>query len=341
MPVPLLGHLAGQVALARRRYFTGRPGVRRRLTRPVISVGNLSVGGRGKTPTVQRLAAWLRDEGWRPAILSRGYGRADVADGAVVVSDGVRLHADLARAGDEPLMLARALPGVAVVVCTDRYLAGRLAETHLGATVHLLDDGFQHLGLERTVDLLIVDPEDLRAPHVLPSGRLREPLDAVRAADALLWTAESDPQEVAARLGVACAFRLVREPGPLVAGVPGDEAPGRGTRVVALCGVARPQAFVDSLTADGFDVAATLAFPDHHRYDASDLARIRATAASTGAAGVVTTEKDWMRLLPHRPLGVALAWRPLAVRIEPFDAFAGWLRARLAGRPAGSEEPAA
>src|SRR5574341_1720761 len=111
MPVPLIGHIAGQVALARRRYFTSHPEARRRLVRPVISVGNLSVGGRGKTPTVERLAAWLRDEGWRPAILSRGYGREQRDDGAVVVSDGTRLRADLARAGDEPLVLARALPG--------------------------------------------------------------------------------------------------------------------------------------------------------------------------------------------------------------------------------------
>jgi tetraacyldisaccharide 4'-kinase len=206
-------------------------------------------------------------------------------------------------------MLARALPGVAVVVCPDRHLAGRLAEHHLGATVHLLDDGFQHMQLERTVDLVLVDPADERENAVLPFGRLREPIDAVRAADALLWTGEGDPTEAAERLGVAHAFRVVRHPGPLVPGIAGDDPPPSGARVVVACGIARPDSFVESLRADGYDVVAVLAFGDHHRFEAADLARVRARCTATGAAGVITTEKDWMRLLPHRPLGFPLAWR--------------------------------
>jgi tetraacyldisaccharide 4'-kinase len=339
MTPPLIGSLPAAVARARRRYVTARPYLRRRLARPVVSVGNLSVGGRGKTPLVQALAAWLRDEGWTPSILSRGYGRADLADGVVVVSDGSRLRADLARSGDEPLMLARSLPGVAVLVCPDRHLAGRLAETHLGCTIHLLDDGFQHLALERTVDLVLVDPADLASPAVLPFGRLREPLDALRAADAVLWTGEGDVDAAAARLGVADAFRATRRQGPLHAGLEGDEPPPPGTRVVALAGIARPAAFVDGLRADGYDVAAVVSFADHHRYGAADLERVRAAIRSSGAAGVVTTEKDWMRLLPHRPLGFAVAWRGVSVAVEPFDAFAAWLRARV-GTPGGREAAA-
>jgi tetraacyldisaccharide 4'-kinase len=336
MPLPLLGELPAAIARARRRYVTSRPDLRRRLARPVVSVGNLSVGGRGKTPLVQWLASWLRDEGWRPAILSRGYGRAELADGVVVVSDGLRLRADLARAGDEPLLLARTLPGVAVVVCPDRHLAGRVAETHLGCTIHVLDDGFQHLALERTVDLVLVDPDDLAAPGVLPFGRLREPVDSLRAADGLLWTGTGDADAAAARLGVADVFRAVRTPGPLTAGAEGGDPPAPGARVVAVTGIARPEQFTVGLRADGYDVAKVLSFGDHHRFTAADLGRVRQAIESTGAAGAVTTEKDWVRLLPLRPLGLPVAWRGLSVAIDPVEPFAAWLRARI-GRPGGRE----
>jgi tetraacyldisaccharide 4'-kinase len=335
-PPPILGRLPAAIARARRRYVTGRPDLRRRLARPVVSVGNLSVGGRGKTPLVHALAGWLRDEGWRPSILSRGYGRSDRADGVVIVSDGSRMLADLARAGDEPLMLARSLPGVAVLVCPDRHLAGRLAERHLGCDIHLLDDGFQHLALERTVDLVLVDSEDLAAAAVLPFGRLREPIDALRDADAVMWTGDGSAEALAAWLGVADVFRVERRSGPIHAGVHGDVAPAAGTRVVALAGIARPGPFVEGLRADGYEVSATVLFADHHRYGEADLARVRTAVRESGAAGVVTTEKDWMRLLPLRPLGFAAAWRGVTVTVEPFDAFARWLRARV-GSPVGPE----
>src|SRR4029453_15234077 len=144
---------------------------------------NLAVGGRGKTPTVACLARWLQEAGERPAILTRGYARTLPQDGVVVVSGPEGLRADLARAGDEPLMLARQLPGVPVLVSSDRYLAGRLAEHHFGVTVHLLDDGFQHLQLDRDLDLVIVSRDDLDPrTRTLPSGRLREKADALIAA---------------------------------------------------------------------------------------------------------------------------------------------------------------
>ena len=130
--------------------------------------------------------------GERPAILSRGYGRRDAADGVVVVRDPGGIRSDLDRAGDEPLMLARQLEGVAVLVCPDRHLAGRLAEHHFGCTVHVLDDGFQHFALRRDADIVVVTREDLpppdvdRPPKTLPTGRLREPIDVLAAADALI-----------------------------------------------------------------------------------------------------------------------------------------------------------
>ncbi len=165
--------LYGAAASWRRRWYARDPGRQRHLSRPVVSVGNLCAGGSGKTPVVEQIARVLVDRGERPAILTRGYARRRALDGVTVVSDGSKILAGLETAGDEPLMLARALPGVPVLVAADRYLAGRLAERQLGATVHLLDDGFQHLALARDVDLLLVAEEDL-TDRMLPAGRLRE-----------------------------------------------------------------------------------------------------------------------------------------------------------------------
>src|SRR5687768_14277849 len=163
----------------RRAWYARHPEARRRLSSPVISVGNLAVGGSGKTPVVAMLARWLVSRGERPAILTRGYGRRHAADGVLVVSDRDRVIEPVARSGDEPQMLARALAGVPVLVSSNRYLAGRLAEGRFDCTVHLLDDGFQHFALERDVDLLLVSRDDLD-DTVLPGGRLREPLEAAR-----------------------------------------------------------------------------------------------------------------------------------------------------------------
>ena len=169
----------GAVVAWRRARYAHNPSRQRALNRPVISVGNLRVGGSGKTPAVDYIARLLLAAGERPAILTRGYARKRVQEGVTVVSDGARVLGDLAASGDEPLMLARGLPGVRVLVCADRYLAGVLAERRLDATVHMLDDGFQHLDLARDVDLLVVGEEDLDE-RPLPEGRLREPMDRGR-----------------------------------------------------------------------------------------------------------------------------------------------------------------
>src|SRR5260221_1959004 len=174
------------VARRRRRYYAIRPHLQRALTQPVISIGNLAVGGRAKTPMAALVAARLRDLGERPAILSRGYARRDAPDGVVVVRDPGGIRADLDRAGDEPLMLARQLDGVAVLVSSSRYLAGRLAEGYFGCTAPGLADGFQHFALRRDADILVIDREDLERPDTLPTGRLPEPIDAAAAADAFV-----------------------------------------------------------------------------------------------------------------------------------------------------------
>ena len=166
----------------RRAWFERHPEATRRLRQPVISVGNVSTGGTGKTPLVAQLATWLIERGERPAILSRGYRRRIVRDGAVVVVDGTSVLTTIVDAGDEPLMLARQASGAIVCVCEDRHLAGVVSERALGATVHLLDVGFQHLQLARDFDILMTSPNEITSGRVLPRGRLREGRDAAARA---------------------------------------------------------------------------------------------------------------------------------------------------------------
>ncbi|HKE83148.1 MAG TPA: tetraacyldisaccharide 4'-kinase [Vicinamibacterales bacterium] len=323
-----LSAVYGRAARLRRSWYTRHPHARRRLGRPVISVGNLVVGGSGKTPVVASLAELLMAHGQRPAILSRGYGRRRQSDGVVVVSDGSRVTAPVDISGDEPQMLARALPGVPVLVCADRYLAGRLAEAQFGCTVHLLDDGFQHLQLARGTDLLIVAPGDL-AERLLPSGRLREPAEAGRMADAVLVPGSSDDaRRVAAALGVRMAFTLATRYRPVTPLGSGSLPSNRDSaRVLAVAAIARPQRFFSALRSEGWTVVREIAYPDHHWFTRRNLDSIRRAAERAHADIVITTEKDAVRI------GSRAGWAalPLEVAIEPATVFTEWLFDRLVG----------
>ncbi|HEX7485109.1 MAG TPA: tetraacyldisaccharide 4'-kinase [Vicinamibacterales bacterium] len=330
----LASFLYAAVARERRQWYARRPGWRHKLARPVVSVGNVAVGGSGKTPAVSHIARLLQNAGQRPAILTRGYARALPSDGVTVVSDGQRLLADLDLAGDEPLMLARQLPTVPVLVSSDRYLAGRLAERHFGCTVHVLDDGFQHFQLERDLDLVLLSPEDVERPVTLPSGRLREPLDAVRRASAVIVSDADDAQAAAVggAVGVSTVFRLRRvlDRPRLIDPAGRIVFPAAGTRVLAVAGLARPERFFVALASEGWNVADHLVFRDHHRYTVADIDRIVAAMRAARAVMVLTTEKDLARMLPLCPLPVPVAWVPLIVSIEPAREFGAWLLARLA-----------
>jgi tetraacyldisaccharide 4'-kinase len=328
-----LGSIYGRVAELRRSWYA-RPHARLRLSRPVISVGNLVVGGSGKTPVVAALARMLCAWGERPAVLTRGYARRREVEGVLVVGDGTRVCGTVEESGDEPLMLARALPGVPVLVSPDRYLAGTLAARRFGATVMLLDDGFQHLRLARDVDLLVVGAADLDE-RVLPSGRLREPLSAARWADALLVCGTPDEADrIRAALGVEPAFMVTRR----YAGIrPVGGTPVAGTRVLAVAGIAQPSRFFSALRENGFEILGEWPFRDHHWFTPADVARIAERARSLNADGIVTTEKDAVRLeslLAHANGAVPWAALPMEAAIEPAEAFASWLRSRLGGERA-------
>jgi tetraacyldisaccharide 4'-kinase len=261
-------------------------------------------------------------------VLSRGYGRRVVEDGAVIVSDGARVVADLDRAGDEPLWLAQAVPGASVVVCEQRTIAAALARRVLGATVLILDDGFQHRAMRRDVDVVAIAPEDLR-DRVMPFGRLRQPVSALRAADAIVTEgAPDDPVLTRFPARVFTVRRALGTPEPIDEG-PAPPAPGAGP-VIAVAGIARPERFWQALEAQGWCVASRLAFRDHHPFRRRDIEAIARTAREAGAVGVLTTGKDAVRLAPWRPLPVPVFTVPLAVEPEPADAFAAWLFGRLA-----------
>ena len=304
----------------RRRRVERQPQHQRRLTRPVISVGNLSVGGTGKTPVVAEIAQRLVDAGERPSILSRGYARVDEVAGVVIVSDGRGIQATVERAGDEPLMLARQVPGAAVCVSPDRYLAGTLAEHQLGCTVHILDDGFQHIALARNLDVLVTTIGEIPNGRLMPLGRLREPIDAAARAHFLVVTdATSGAASAEAwSLGIqqSCgAARHLAAPVPIV----GNRDPGAGIRVLAVAGIAHPQRFFAALKAADWKVVETMAFKDHHRYTVADLAAIDAKAKSANADVVFTTDKDAVRLEGlSLPFGVCRV--PLTVEFDPPDA---------------------
>jgi len=339
----ILSRVYGRAARFRRAWYGRHPDRRHRLVRPVISVGNLVVGGSGKTPVVETIARLLLAAGEHPVILSRGYGRRRPADGVVVVSDGQDTQVSAEESGDEPQMLARALAGVPVLVSPDRYLAGCLAERRFGCTVHLLDDGFQHLQLSRDINLLVMSKGDLDE-SLLPFGRLREPLDAARAADALIVAGdEADAEAVASQTGVTLAFRLqLRQGEPRV--MFKEHARIAGRRVVAVAGIARPARFFDALRAGGWEVVREVAFRDHHWFSRRDLAAIERAAAGEGAALILTTEKDAARLELEDVAESPVVWAavPLQVSIEPAS-FMSWLQERLMAvrsRRAGEAEAA-
>jgi tetraacyldisaccharide 4'-kinase len=246
----------------------------RSLARPVISVGNLSVGGSGKTPFVIALGRLLRERGIEFDVLSRGYGRKSKGN-AVVDADG-----SPEQFGDEPLLIARKL-GVPVVVGADRYQAGLLAEKKFPQSrLHLLDDGFQHRRLHRDFNIVLVADED-QGDSLLPVGRLREPFSSLRRADAVVLAASS------AVPAPAQSVWRVRRNILFIAPM---------SRVVAFCGIARPEQFFSGLRKLGMELADTITFPDHHRYSQRDIDRLLQAQAQTGAKGFITTGKDAINL---------------------------------------------
>jgi tetraacyldisaccharide 4'-kinase len=289
---------------------------------PVVSIGNLAVGGAGKTPVAMAVAGRLLARGRRVAVLSRGYGAA--RGDARVVSDGARVLLDAAEGGDEPVLLARRLPGVAVLCGPRRAALAHAAVAELGADALLLDDGFQHRALARDLDVVVLDASSpFGNGRLLPAGPNREPRGALARAG-LVWLSRVDQAEPTAVEALRALAREAtgREPvesrhapldvvdGRLVRGL----GPGalRGRRVLLLAGIGRPGGFRGTVAALGAEIAAERIFPDHHRFSKGDLEEVRRAADAARCELVVTTEKDAVRLDP----AAAADPRIVAVRIE-------------------------
>ncbi|HEU4684690.1 MAG TPA: tetraacyldisaccharide 4'-kinase [Nitrospira sp.] len=274
----------------------------RKLSVPVISVGNLTVGGTGKTPVVIRLAEWLLADGKRIAILSRGYRRRS-PDAQVLVSDGVRVIAGPEEAGDEPYLIARRCPQAIVAVGSDRYRLGCWVLSRFPVDCLLLDDGFQHLGLHRDLNLLLVDATDLAGlDAVVPAGRLREPIQAAARADLILVTRAEDATEVELVLGrlhgipaAVDPVRIVFRPEGLVSVMSPDRQPlhwCKGKAALLVSGIGHARSFRTMAESLGMIVRGEVTYRDHHAYSDADVARLREQAAKLGVDFVMTTEKD-------------------------------------------------
>jgi tetraacyldisaccharide 4'-kinase len=320
----LLDSLYGQVMRVRRRRMERRPQRQRRLSKPVISVGNLSMGGTGKTPVVAAIAEWLISAGYRPSILTRGYGREDAVDGVVVINPRISRNDQpplLAETGDEPMMLSRQVPGATVCVSPDRYLGGVLAEK-LGCDVHVLDDGFQHIELARQLDILVTTPGEIPNGRVIPLGRLREPMDAAARAHFLVVTDATAGAATAEAwtLGISqsCGSRRTLR-APVAVPSSGFQVPGlvpSGSNVLAVSGIANPDRFVTSLKDAGWNVVDSMTFADHHRYSRKDLDAIASKMTQAGAGAVFTTDKDAVRFVTLSP-SFPLYRVPLEVEFDP------------------------
>jgi tetraacyldisaccharide 4'-kinase len=288
-----------------------------RLPRPVVSIGNITVGGTGKTPVTASIARMLLAQGYKVAVISRGYG-GSLEGQSCVVSDGTTIMLRATECGDEPYLLASTIPGVMVVIGTDRYDAGLMAMQQLSPDIFLLDDGFQHLRLHRDLNILLLDfSKPFGNGLTLPAGLQREPSSAIRRADLLLFTRapEAATKPVVDTRGIAhCLARhTLTDLLPLNGGDPVSFAACQDKKFVACAGIADPEAFFDSLRWQGLNLVAGLHFPDHVAYNRERYEEIADALRTSGAELLVTTEKDGVKL---KGLAPELTGRTLLARLE-------------------------
>lgn len=275
-----------------------------KLPRPVISIGNLTAGGTGKTPLVEWISRALASDGKKVCVLTRGYKRERPKE-RVLVSDGKSLQASEPYAGDEPFLLAEQLLGIAAVISdVNRHSAGMWAIENLGTDAFVLDDGFQHLQLGRDLNILVIDATDPWGNgELLPAGRLREPRSGASRADCTVITRTNEVTSVetlAAEISDLTSHRPVFTSRLQVRSLQtlagGAAVIGSARQVTAFCGVGNPGSFFRQLQSAGFDLAHSKRFPDHHRYTQSDIDALCEAATSSGAEVLITTAKDAVKL---------------------------------------------
>jgi len=263
----------------------------------VISVGNITVGGTGKTPMVIYLADLLKDRGFHPAVLSRGY-KGKTKAPVNIVSDGKRVLLKPEDCGDEPVLIAKSLPGIPVLTGPQRHLTGRVALEQLGADLLILDDAFQHRQLARDIDVVLLNTaKPLGNGALLPAGPLRESPSALKRAHFIVRT--GDDAKITSVFSAQPEYLARHQAVAVVNGATGQASPLQnleGRRVCAFAGIARPEAFRRTLIDIGAQVVAFMPFPDHHDYSREDIREIQKTAMKEKAEIIVTTEKDGVKL---------------------------------------------
>jgi tetraacyldisaccharide 4'-kinase len=272
----------------------------------VISVGNITLGGTGKTPFVGLLAEMIQGRGIRTAILSRGYG-GEFQGSYGLVSDGEKVFMDAAQAGDEPFLLAQKLDGIPVIVGRERRVSGQWAVDRFQPEVVILDDGFQHLSLKRNLNLLLIDSScPFGNGKIFPRGILREPLDQISRADAVILTKAVGNdnisklnEKISNLAGEIPVFRAYYEAVEIRAWEARESLPLerlRGRKVLAFSGIAHPDSFRETLLGLKAEIGGLEIFPDHYEYGRQDMDRLQDRASGSGAEAMVTTEKDLVRL---------------------------------------------
>ncbi|MBW1679503.1 MAG: tetraacyldisaccharide 4'-kinase [Deltaproteobacteria bacterium] len=300
---------------------------------PVISVGNLTVGGTGKTPTTLYLAWLLQSQGKRVVVLSRGY-KGKASQKVNVVSDGKRILLGPEEAGDEPFLLAEKLPGVPVLTGRDRGVLGEYAQRKFSSEVTILDDGFQHRKLQRDLDILLLDGQNpLGNGYLLPRGTLREPPEYLKRAHLILVTQpdkKENNEEIKRIIRTynwsAPIFFAYYVPVALEKLKPRERIPWdylRGRKVVALAGVVRPESFSALLTRLGSEVGNTIFYPDHHQYQSQDLDKVERDSV------IVTTEKDAVKLRPISFSGREILVLHIKLKVEKEKEFQAILKKYL------------
>ncbi len=307
----------------------------------VVSIGNVTVGGTGKTPAACFIAEWGLREGYRVAVLSRGY-RGCYREEVLVVSDGSEVRAGPLEAGDEPYLMAKGLPGVPVLVSQKRRLAGAEARARFGTNFFVLDDGFQHLSLARDLNLVLIDARNpFGNGRLLPWGPLREPVAQLERADAFIITRSQEVgsrSELGRRLGrrfpSKAVFYSVHTPTELVFPYRGERQDPHsleGRRTVAFAGIGQPRAFRDTLLGLGAELLHFRGFRDHHRFRRHEVQALIRERERLGADYLLTTEKDWVRLEHLGLHDPRLAY--LRIRfslLSGVDTFFGMIKDRIA-----------
>ena len=304
----------------------------RSLSAYILSIGNITVGGTGKTPFVAMLAEWADRKGFKVGILSRGYKGKRISE-SIVVSDGVEVLASVDIAGDEPMLLARKLSSVPVLVSKKRHTTGDLAVTRFDTEILILDDGYQHLSLRRDLNILLIDARrQFGNGFLLPRGPLREPLEQIRRADLIVITkcrtdntGDSLDGFLQSNFPDKPVYRSGHLPDQIVFPVLGETYPPdfiKSNKLVVFAGLAHPADFLQTVESLGAQVVYFEAFPDHHLFAQQELGNLVSRKKALGADFLLTTEKDWVRIDGRVEVDVDIAVLKIKMRLlSDSDAF--------------------